>query len=180
VEYDEHWHPANRAAQLQVKAKLDPLVYHNATLRLGDRNVMLSYDQQKQNWLDALQFADGSTLKEVAYGKGRIFWTAYPVELADGTQPAAELYAYVAAKLGITPQFDLLTPTSVSPGVLIYATVLEDAVLYVMISDAAEDTKIDLRDKATGARLSLTIPAQHAALAVIGKREKTVVAKYGF
>jgi len=63
---------------------------------------------------------------------------------------------------------------------LIYATVLEDAVLYVMISDAAEDTKIDLRDKATGARLSLTIPAQHAALAVIGKREKTVVAKYGF
>jgi Beta-galactosidase len=180
VEYDEHWHAANRAAQLQMKARLDPLVYHNATLRLGDRNIVLSYDQQKQNWLDSLQFADGSTLKEAPYGKGRVFWTAYPVELAEGTQPAAELYSYVAGKLGITPQFDLLTPASVSPGVLIYATMLEDSVLYVIVSDAAEDTKIDLRDKATGGRLSLTLPSQHAALAVIGKQEKSVVAKYGF
>jgi len=49
-----------------------------------------------------------------------------------------------------------------------------------MGSDAAEDAKIDLRDKLTGARLSLLLPAQHAAIAVIGKREKGVVAKYGF
>jgi hypothetical protein len=58
--------------------------------------------------------------------------------------------------------------------------VLEDSVVYVMVSDAAEDVKIDLRDKLTGARLSLLLPSQHAAIAVIGKREKTVVAKYGF
>jgi hypothetical protein len=49
-----------------------------------------------------------------------------------------------------------------------------------MVSDAAEDAKIDLRDKLTGVRLSLLLPAQHAAIAVIGKREKGVVAKYGF
>ena len=49
-----------------------------------------------------------------------------------------------------------------------------------MVSDAAEDAKIDLRDKLTGARLSLLLPGQHAAIAVIGKREKSVVAKYGF
>jgi hypothetical protein len=58
--------------------------------------------------------------------------------------------------------------------------VLDDSVLYVMVSDAAEDGKIDLRDELTGARLSLLLPAQHAAIAVIGKREKAVVAKYGF
>jgi len=52
--------------------------------------------------------------------------------------------------------------------------------LYVMVSDAAEDAKIDLRDKLTGTRLSLLLPAQHAAIAVMGKREKSVVAKYGF
>ena len=54
------------------------------------------------------------------------------------------------------------------------------SVLYVMVSDAAEDAKIDLRDNLTGARLNLMLPAQHAAIAVIGKREKGVVAKYGF
>jgi len=50
----------------------------------------------------------------------------------------------------------------------------------VMVSDAAEDARIDLRDKLSGVRLTLQLPAQHAAIAVIGKREKAVVAKYGF
>jgi len=178
VDYDEHWQHTGRAAQLKVEAPIEPLAYHNATLQLKDHSRMLSFDMQKQTWLDALHFADGSTLKEIPYGKGRIFWAAYPVELAEGTEPAADLYAYVAGRIGITPAFDL--QSNVSPGVLIYPTVLEHSVMYVMVSDAAEDSKIDLRDKLTGARLSLLLPAQHAAIAVIGKREKNVVAKYGF
>jgi len=178
VEYDEHWHKAGRAAQLNVDARLDPLAYHTATLQLGDRAIALSFDQQKQNWLDSLAFADGSTMKEISSGSGHIYWASYPVELADGEQPASDLYAHVASKAGIAPAFELQSP--VSPGVLIYPTVLDDSVLYVMVSDAAEDANIDLRDKATGARLNLRLSAQHAALAVIGKREKTVVAKYGF
>jgi hypothetical protein len=178
VEHDEHWHSAGRAAQLRLDARCEPLTYHNASLRLGERELSLSFDQEKQSWLDALQFADGSTFKELSYGQGRIFWTAYPVELAEGMQPAADLYAYVAGKAGIAPAFELKSP--VSPGILIYPTVLEDSVFYVMVSDAAEDARIDLRDQLTGVRLSLQLPAQHAALAVIGKREKQVLAKYGF
>jgi hypothetical protein len=182
VDYDEHWHHAGRAAQLKLEAQTEPLTYHNARLQLNDRALTLSFDAQKQTWLDALHFNDGSTLKGIPYGKGRIFWTAYPVELAEGTQPAADLYAYVSGLVGIASLFELQpeVQSALSPGVLIYPTVLEDSVMYVMVSDAAEDAKIDLRDKLTGARLSLLLPAQHAAIAVIGKREKGVVAKYGF
>ena len=178
VDYDEHWQHANRAAQFKVASQIEPLTYHNAILQLNDRQLSLSFDTQKQTWLDALHFNDGGTLKEIPYGKGRIFWAAYPVELAEGTQPAADLYAYVAGRIGVTPAFDL--QSAASPGVLIFPTVLEDSVLYVMVSDAAEDAKIDLRDKLTGTRLTLLLPAQHAAIAVIGKREKAVIAKYGF
>jgi hypothetical protein len=64
--------------------------------------------------------------------------------------------------------------------VLVFPIVLEDSVLYVMESDSAEDAKIDLRDKLTGTRVTLTLPAQHAALAVVGKQTKSVVAKYGY
>jgi len=182
VDYDEHWHHAARAAQLKLEAQTEPLTYHNARLQLNDRALTLSFDAQKQTWLGALHFNDGSTLKEIPYGKGRILWAAYPVELAEGTQPAADLYAYVAGRVGIAPLFELQpeVQSALSPGVLIYPTVLEDAVMYVMVSDAAEDATIDLRDKLTGARLSLLLPAQHAGIAVIGKREKDVVAKYGF
>jgi hypothetical protein len=182
VDYDEHWQHTGRSAQVNVEARTEPLTYHDARLQLNARTLLLSFDAQKQNWLDALHFSDGSTLKEIPYGTGRIFWAVTPVELAEGTQPAAELYAYVAGRIGLTPMFEL-TPdvqASLSPGVLIYPTELEDSVLYVMVSDAGQDAKIDLRDKITGARLSLLLPSQHAAIAVIGKREKSVVAKYGF
>jgi hypothetical protein len=178
VEHDEHWHTAARAAELKLGATTEPLVVHNATLRLDERVVQLSFDQQKQTWLDALRFEDGSTMKEINYGKGRIFWTAYPVELSEGSEAVADLYAYVAAKAGIAPLYDLTG--ALSPGVLVFPMVLEDSVLYVMESDCAEDAKIDLRDKLTGTRLTLTLPAQHAALAVVGKQAKSVVAKYGY
>jgi hypothetical protein len=63
---------------------------------------------------------------------------------------------------------------------LIYPVQLDDSILYIMISDSAEDSALDVRDKATGARLTLTLPAEHAALALIGRKEKAVIAKYGF
>jgi hypothetical protein len=178
LDRDEHWQLVPRAAGANLDGHAEPLTFHNAVIKLSDRTISLSFDQQKQNLLDSLRFNDGSTLKEAAYGKGRIFWAAYPVELSEGAQAAADLYAYVAGRLGITPMFDL--QAQLSPGVLVYPTVLEDSVLYVMISDAADDAKVDLRDKATGVRLTLQIPSQHAAIAVIGKKEKAVVAKYGF
>jgi hypothetical protein len=119
------------------------LTYHNANLLLNARTLTLSFDAQKQTWLNALHFSDGSTLKEIPYGTGRIFWAAYPVELAEATEAAADLYSYVAGRVGLAPMFDLLpdVQSSLSPGVLIYPTVLEDSIQYVIVSDAARDSK---------------------------------------
>ena len=44
----------------------------------------------------------------------------------------------------------------------------------------AEDAAVDLHDAITGTRLTLKLPAQHAAMALIGKQEKAVIARYGF
>jgi hypothetical protein len=178
VDRDEHWHTVPRAADLKLGAAVEPLMFHSASIKLADRAIALSFDQQKQNFVETLRFNDGSTLKELAYGKGRIFWVAYPVELAEGTQAAADLYASIVARLEIATAYDVLS--SLSPGVLVYPTVLDDSVMYVMISDSADDSKVDLRDKLTGGRLTLQLPGQHAAIAVIGKKEKAMVAKYGF
>ena len=178
VDRDEHWQVVPRAAGVKLGAEPEPLTYHNATITIAGRTIPLAFDQQAQNVLEALHFNDGSTLKEAAYGKGRIFWAAYPVELAEGTEAAAALYAWVAGRVGLTPMFDLQSASQ--PGVLIYPTVLNDSVLYVLVSDSAEDARIDLRDKLTGVRLTLQLPSQHAAMAVIGKQQKAIVARYGF
>ncbi len=178
VDRDEHWHRVLRAASLNLGADVEPLMFHSATVVVNARALALSFNQEKQNLVESLRFSDGSTLKEMPCGKGRIFWAAYPVELAEGTDAAAALYSYVAGRAGIAPLFDL--QSALSPGVLVFPIVLEDSVLYIMASESAEDAKIDLRDKITGVRLTLRLPGQRAALALIGKRDKAVLAKYGF
>jgi hypothetical protein len=178
VERDEHWQQRHRALDLGVKAHAEPLVYHNAELKLGEHRISLAFGQQQQNWLDSLHFDDGSTLKEIPYGKGRIYWAVYPVELAEDLQSVAELYSFVAGRVDLAPPFSPLTP--IPTGVLVFPTVMADSVLYVIVSDCDQDAAINIRDQVTGAVFAFRLPAQHAAIAVIGKKERRVVAKYGF
>ena len=49
-----------------------------------------------------------------------------------------------------------------------------------MVSDAADDANIDLRDKMTGVHIALRLGSQHAALVIVGKQEKKILGKYGF
>ncbi len=178
VDRDEHWQKVDRLSPLKLAADTEPLTYHNAAIQLNGRTIQLTYDQNAQSWLEALRFGDGSTLKEILHGKGRIFWAAYPIELAQTAIPAAELYGYLANRLEISPDFVAQIP--LAPGVLIYPIQLQDAVLYVMTSEAANDEKIDIRDRQSGVRLALTLPTQKAALVLIGTRQKAILAKYGF
>jgi hypothetical protein len=178
LDRDEHWQIVRRGLELGIQYHVEPLTYHNAAVRLEEHSVPLAFGQQEQNWLDSLHFEDGSTFKEIPHAKGRVFWAAYPVELAEDLQSAAALYAYVANRLNLGPTFTLRSP--LPPGLLVFPTVLADSVLYVFVSDSANDTAVSLSDQITGAALTFTLPAQHAALAVIDKKQKRVVAKYGF
>ncbi len=178
VEHDEHWQTVRRAEGLGVEAHAEPLVYHEANMSFGSRTVSLAFGQQQQNWLESLRFEDGSTVKEISRGKGRIYWAAYPVELSENLQATADLYAYVAGQANVVPAFRAVSP--VAPGILVYPTSFADAIVYVLVSDSADDTEISIRDNATGLALELKLPAQHAAVAVLGKKEKKLLAKYGF
>lgn len=178
IERDTHWHRVDRVSALIPGANPEPLTFHNAAIQWKGATISVSFDSEAQSWLEALRFKDGEGLDEIPYGSGHIFWAAYPVELSQGTRAAAELYAAVMKEVNLQPMFE--TASSTSPGVLIYPTVLDDAVLYVMVSETDQDSDIDLRDKTTGAELKLRLPAQRAALALIRKSDGSVAAKYGF
>jgi hypothetical protein len=178
LERDEHWHTVTRAAEFSIGARSEPLTYRRAALRLDHHTIWLSFDQQRQSCLEALRFADGTTVKEISLGNGRIFWATFPVELSEGIEAATDLYAYVAGRLNIAPLFEPLS--ALSPGVMLYPVVLEDSVLYVAVSESSGTSEIDIRDKLTGVRLTFALAGEHAALALIGKQEKRAIAKYGF
>jgi hypothetical protein len=178
IERDVHWHRIGRLDALDVKAQLEPLTVHNADIRWKGQTIPISFDQESQSWLEALQFVTGDDVQEISLGSGHIFWAAYPVELAQGARPAAELYSLVLKAVNVLPPFEL--KSTVSPGVLIYPTVLEDSVLYVITSETDQDTEVNLRDKTTNGVLKFKLPAGHSALAVIRKSDGGIAAKYGF
>lgn len=178
VERDEHWQRKARTTAVGMTAASEPLVYHNAMLRMGSRSITLGFGQEEQNWLEALRFDDRATLKEISHGKGRIYWAAYPVELAEDLHAAAELYSYVAGRLNLMAPFRSQSP--LPPGILVFPIVFTDSILYVIASDSANDFQVAIRDQATDVPLEFLLRSQHAAMAVIGRGNRKVVAKYGF
>lgn len=178
VSRNEHWQYRDRPHDLGLTTQVEPQSYRGAEIGLPGKTLSLSFDQQKQSSLEALRFSDGATWKEIPLGKGKVFWSSYSVELAEGIEAVASVYNYVLAALKIKAPFELQSP--ISPGVLVFATELQDSVFYILESETVDDTPIDLRDAITGARIALKLPAQHAALALIGKKEKAILAKYGF
>jgi hypothetical protein len=178
VSRDPHWQPVDRLKALRVDGDCEPLTYKTAAIRAGDKMIPVSFDLEKQKTLEAIRFQDAAGLVERAHGKGRIFWAAYPVELADGAEPASALYSYVLERVGVEPLFQL--ESRVPEGVLIFPTVLQDAVMYVMESEDASDAEIRLTDETTKARLELRLPSERAALAILRKSDGKVIAKYGF
>jgi hypothetical protein len=181
IDRDEHWQPVDRGATLFPGATSEPLTFHNAlqaTNQAGKTELDLTFNQEAQSWLEYLHFSDGMSLRQATRGKGRIIWASNPVELSQDELWAGLLYTPAAGSAGLEPEFAELQP--LSPGVMVYPMQLEDSALYIFVSDSASDSKVDVRDKKTGVRVVFTLPGQHAAMALIGKKEKFVLAKYGF
>lgn len=178
IERDAHWHRAARAADLHLATHLEPLTFRNTQIQVNGVAIPCSFDAQAQSWLETLRFDDGSSFKTISLGAGRVFWAAYPVELAEGLEPAAALYSLVLGQIDLAPRYEL--KSKASPGVLIYPIELQDAVLYVIASEIDENTKVDLRDVPTGVDIALRLAPQRAALAVISKSGRAITARYGF
>jgi hypothetical protein len=178
IDRDPHWHQVDRFSSVGLEATVEPLTVHNAEMALEGGTVRMSFDQDAQSWLEMLRFKDGPQLKQIAQGTGRVFWAPYPVELAEGTDAAAAVYAAVFGEIGLQSPYTL--KSGAAPGVLLYPTVLRDAVLYVMVSETDQDSDLDIIDRTTGAELKLRLPAERAAMALLQKSNGTLIAKYGF
>lgn len=196
VDRDEHWQRVNRARQLIADAQAAPLTYRNAPIHPADmaprqpvdaglpsNPEALTFNQEAQTWLESLRFEGSRSAgqKEIRHGTGTVLWIAEPAELSDGDFAIQGLYS-AANQFGLQPLFGKALPGTMSlpAGVMAYPIALSDSTLYVFVSDREEDSKIDVSDRTTGVPLTFVLPAEHAALALIGKKEKAVIAKYGF
>ncbi len=180
VERDEHWQIVDRLSALHVAARLLPSTVRQSSLRLPseahDTEVTFPTEVQ-QAPLEVLHFADNASVQQITHGRGKILWSADPVEFAENYEPAAALYRFALAAAGVEPAFRQVR--SLSPGVLAFPTVLKDAVLYSFSSESLEDTNIDLEDALTHARLEFRLRAQHGALVLVRRSDASIIGSYG-
>jgi hypothetical protein len=175
VERDAHWRATQRLAALGAPATAESLLLRTAAQRIGDKSLELSFTHEKQQAAEYLHFADGETFHTLTHGKGRIFVTSEPVELAEGLQPAADLYTWALSKAGVEKPFTGQTPA----GVLVRPLILADSVMYLIVSESANTEKIVVRDKLSGGEINLSVAPGHAELVLFSRKDGRVLARFG-
>ena len=177
VSRNEHWQFVDRLGVLGVQAKISPLSVRQSILQLpGQAPIQITYPTMaQQSPIDVLRFADGKSLETISHGKGHILWAADPVEFAEGYTQTAALYNYALQSAGVKPSFT----GTLSPGVLAFPTVLDDAVLYSFSNESLDDQPVDIRDAVSGGRLKFTLPAQRGALLLLNEKNGAVIAASG-
>jgi hypothetical protein len=178
VDRDEHWQPVNRTADLGVTATVAPLAVRGSALTLPNGSTYsLGFPagvQQAATW--TMRFADGKSVEIVPHGKGRILWAADPVEFAEGYTAVAALYRWALDEAGLKPAFREVEP--LSPAVLAFPTVLDDAEIYSFSNESLDLQSVNIVDALTGAHIHFELQAQRGAVLLLD-RKGAALASYG-
>jgi hypothetical protein len=172
---DAYWRYTSRLKDLGVDSQVLPLNFRQGSMTIDGKSVPVSFDQQA--FVDELRFSDQSGWKELTVGKGKLLIASYPVELGEGNEATVAVYAAALRRAGVEPPYEA---KQLSLGVLARPTVLENAVLYLFMSESGRDEPIDVRDKLTGMEIKFTLPEQRAALVLLDRNTGRVMAKYGY
>jgi hypothetical protein len=174
AERDARWNITHRFADLGIPAAPASLLLRGAAQQIGDSTLPLSFDSQSQSSAEYLHFPDGATFHRFTHGAGRIFVAAQPVELADGLDPATNLYSWALSEVGLHPAFEGKVP----PSVLIRPLEFQDSILYLIVSESSLNVALDLRDRATGARITMSLPAGASRLLLLDKKSGRATAQF--
>ncbi|MGH9567461.1 MAG: hypothetical protein ACRD4I_15875, partial [Candidatus Angelobacter sp.] len=172
---DPHLHPTNRAAGVGLNYEEVPLLLREQKFQWAGGTLALSYGGLKTTVLSRAALPDGKDWMEQPLGKGKILFSALPLELNDRLDSIAAVYAYALKAAGVEAVY---TTTITDPGLLICPTVLPHATLYVLTSETNE-TSISFRDKKSGQHFSGQLEPGRAALLLVGE-DGTLITSYGW
>ena len=178
VDRNEHWQEADRMGPLGIKAEVIPLAVRGSGLQVPDGTTeQLGFPADvQQSSAETMRFTDGKTVEVISHGSGKILWTADPVEFAEGHEATAALYRWALDQARVKAAFREVAP--LSPAVLAFPTVLDDAEIYSFSNESADAQPVDLVDALTNAHIQFTIGAQRGA-ALLLSRSGAVLSSYG-
>ena len=174
-ERDAHWRVTQRLATLGVNATTEAILLRGATQRVGAQDAALNFPFDKQQGAEMLRFADGETLHTISHGNGHIMIASEPVEFAEGLRATAQLYAWALAQAGVQSPYEGNAPEAV----LVRPVMLADSVLYLIVSESANEEVISVHVRMTGAEIKTKLAPGRAQLWLISKSGGQVLARFG-
>ena len=163
---DPHFHATGREQQIGLDYTVGPLLAREDIPQWPAGEARLTFSGDRTTNFDRAFLPGGAAWAEKPFGKGRILFTPWPIELNDNLQAIGDVYGYAAKVAGASAAYstDLR-----DPGILICPTRFAHATLYVLTSESAEALEVSFRDRASGKQLSLSLEPGRAAMLVVGE-----------
>jgi hypothetical protein len=175
VERDAHWRATQRLAALGAPSALEAILLRGAMQRVGGQDVALNFGFDKQQSAEMLRFADGETLHTISHGNGHILIASEPIEFAEGLRATGQLYAWALAQAGVQSPYEGKVPEAV----LVRPVILADSVLYLIVSESANEEEIAVHDRMTGAEIKTKLAPGRAQLWLISKTGGKILSRFG-
>ena len=172
---DEHLHATDRATSVGIPAGLAPLNLRDNTLRTPVGSLPLVYNGLKTTMLDRDVLPNDKNWTEVPLGRGKVLFSAFPLELNSDLKSVATVYAEAIKQTGVSRTYSTAME---NPGVLICPTKFPHATLYVLTSET-DETTVSFEDKRSGKRISGVLPAGRAALLLVSEHGE-ILTSYGW
>ena len=172
---DPHQHATDRAETLGLPYRRIPLEQREQVVSMAGSTVALTYSGMKTTVLSEAELADGKAWAEKSLGKGKILFSALPLELNDRLDSVAAVYAYALKVAKVEP---IYTTALQDPGILICPTLLPHATLYALTSETNQ-TQVSFRDAHSGKTFRGELQPGRAALLLIDENG-TLITNYGW
>jgi hypothetical protein len=170
---DPHLHATDRATAVGLPYTAAPLELREQTFRWAGAPLHLTYGGMKTTTLNYAELPGGKDWVEQSLGKGRILFSALPLELNDRLDAVAAVYAYALKAAGVEP---IYTTAVSDPGILISPTLFPHATLYVLMSET-NATDLSFRDTRSGKNFTGKLEPGRAALLLVGE-DGSIIANY--
>jgi hypothetical protein len=162
---DEVERPRRRAAALGVTASLRP-VAQEESVTVGGATVAARFRGSRVERAEKAVLAGDSaaTLHEIARGAGALLWCPLPVELAEGPEATAAVYAAALARAGVRPPLEV---RGAGAEVLVRPVLLADAVLVALVNESDEARAVAFRLRGAPAEVTVTLAPRRSVLAMV-------------
>ena len=172
---DPHLHPTDRADAIGLPYATTPLQLRDQSFDWPGGMLPLLYGGMSTTVLSRAELPGNKDWSEVQLGKGRILFSALPLELNDQLDATAAVYAYALKAAGVKPEY---TTAISDPGILICPTLLPDSTLYVLTSETNQ-TEVSFRDSRSGRTFSGKLQPGRAAILLVA-RDGRLITQYGW